>query len=266
MQAVLDADDAVGVRAACGDRASRRGRRGSRRGRARRMQGHDGLAVLGVEGGRRLVGEDQRRASRRARARWRRAAARRRSCCAGRTCSRCARPTASSAASALRLAVARRAGRARRAPGARSRAPSASGTGCRTGTRSRCGGGADWRAPRRLSAGGRLAGDASVPVVGDRMQPRIDSSVVLPEPDGPISRVSSPASSVRLTPFSARTMPAPWPSSLTISVASRMAAAGSSGEHHGRIDARHFHDRGEGRDRAHDDGQRRGGRRRGPAS
>ena len=57
------------------------------------------------------------------------------------------------------------------------------------------------------------------------MQPRIDSSVVLPLPDGPISRVSSPGLSVRLTPFSARTRPAPWPSSLAMSRASSTLGA-----------------------------------------
>ncbi len=36
------------------------------------------------------------------------------------------------------------------------------------------------------------------------MQPRIDSSVVLPLPDGPIRSVSSPGTSVRLTPLTAR--------------------------------------------------------------
>ncbi len=53
------------------------------------------------------------------------------------------------------------------------------------------------------------------PSVGARMQPRIDSSVVLPLPEGPISSVSSPACRVSDTPFSARTLPAPWPRSLT---------------------------------------------------
>ena len=37
----------------------------------------------------------------------------------------------------------------------------------------------------------------TVPDVGVRMQPRIDSSVVLPLPDGPISSVSSPCTSER---------------------------------------------------------------------
>ena len=46
----------------------------------------------------------------------------------------------------------------------------------------------------------------SVPDVGVRMQPRIDSSVVLPEPDGPMSKVSSPGRSPADTPFSARTI------------------------------------------------------------
>jgi hypothetical protein len=67
----------------------------------------------------------------------------------------------------------------------------------------------------------------SVPSVGVRMQPRIDSRVVLPLPDGPISRVSSPGLSARLTPFNARTRPAPWPSSLAISRASSTLAGTS---------------------------------------
>ena len=67
----------------------------------------------------------------------------------------------------------------------------------------------------------RTPATRSVPEVGVRMQPRIDSSVVLPLPDGPISSVSSPGTSVRLTPLRARTLPAPEPSSLTMSMASR---------------------------------------------
>ena len=41
------------------------------------------------------------------------------------------------------------------------------------------------------------------------MQPRTESSVVLPLPDGPISRVSSPPVSDRLTPLSACTCAGP---------------------------------------------------------
>ncbi len=55
----------------------------------------------------------------------------------------------------------------------------------------------------------------TMPDVGVRMQPRIDSSVVLPLPDGPISSVSSPCTSDRSTPLSATTIPAPLPSSFT---------------------------------------------------
>ena len=44
----------------------------------------------------------------------------------------------------------------------------------------------------------------TVPSVGVSMQPRMDSSVVLPLPDGPISSVSSPPLSARSTPLSAR--------------------------------------------------------------
>ena len=54
----------------------------------------------------------------------------------------------------------------------------------------------------RQPAGRRCAPMRSVPALGVRMQPRIDSSVVLPLPEGPISRVSSPGIRSRLTPFS----------------------------------------------------------------
>ena len=71
-----------------------------------------------------------------------------------------------------------------------------------------------------------LVGDCpasrSVPLVGDRMQPRIDSSVVLPLPEGPISRVSSPAIRSTLTPLSGITSPAPERYTLVISRASSM--------------------------------------------
>ena len=43
------------------------------------------------------------------------------------------------------------------------------------------------------------------------MQPRIDNSVVLPLPDGPINTVSSPPLSVRLTSLSASTHAGPLP-------------------------------------------------------
>ncbi len=68
----------------------------------------------------------------------------------------------------------------------------------------------------------------SVPSFGVRMHPRIERSVVLPLPDGPISSVSSPGRTSRLTPFSARTWFAPSPRIFTIPRASRMAPAGSS--------------------------------------
>ena len=64
----------------------------------------------------------------------------------------------------------------------------------------------------------------SVPSLGVRMQPRIDSSVVLPLPEGPISSVSSPGMSSRLTPFKALTSAAPLPSTLTMLLASRMGS------------------------------------------
>ena len=52
------------------------------------------------------------------------------------------------------------------------------------------------------------------------MHPRMDSSVVLPLPEGPISKVSSPPLSARLTPLSAATLAAPLPRSFVIFAAS----------------------------------------------
>ena len=60
----------------------------------------------------------------------------------------------------------------------------------------------------------------TVPLVGVSMQPRMESSVVLPLPDGPISSVSSPPVTARLTPLSACTRPAPSPRNFTASMAS----------------------------------------------
>ncbi len=45
----------------------------------------------------------------------------------------------------------------------------------------------------------------TVPRVGVRMHPRIDSSVALPLPDGPINSVNSPRLSAKLTPLRAWT-------------------------------------------------------------
>ncbi len=56
---------------------------------------------------------------------------------------------------------------------------------------------------------------STLPSVGVSMQPRIDSSVVLPLPEGPISSVSSPPRNDRFTPLSACTCPAPSPRTLT---------------------------------------------------
>ena len=56
----------------------------------------------------------------------------------------------------------------------------------------------------------------SVPESGVRMQPRIDSSVVLPLPEGPMSSVSSPGIRSKFTPFSTCTWAAPEPSVLTM--------------------------------------------------
>jgi hypothetical protein len=60
----------------------------------------------------------------------------------------------------------------------------------------------------------------TIPDVGVKMLPSIDSSVVLPLPEGPMRRVSSPQASDRLTPFKACTLPAPSPRNFTISTAS----------------------------------------------
>ena len=54
--------------------------------------------------------------------------------------------------------------------------------------------------------------------------PMIESSVVLPLPDGPIRRTSSPPLSDKLTPLTACTSPAPRPSRLTTSTASIKAS------------------------------------------
>jgi hypothetical protein len=51
------------------------------------------------------------------------------------------------------------------------------------------------------------------------MQPSTESSVVLPLPDGPISRVTSPPRSDSETSFKACTAPAPLPSILLMSCA-----------------------------------------------
>jgi len=45
----------------------------------------------------------------------------------------------------------------------------------------------------------------TVPLVGDRMHPSMERSVVLPLPDGPISRATSPPARERLTPLRACT-------------------------------------------------------------
>jgi hypothetical protein len=45
----------------------------------------------------------------------------------------------------------------------------------------------------------------TVPRVGVSMHPRIDSSVVLPLPEGPINSVNSPPLSAKLMPLSAWT-------------------------------------------------------------
>jgi hypothetical protein len=55
----------------------------------------------------------------------------------------------------------------------------------------------------------------TTPSLGDKMQPSTESSVVLPLPEGPISSASSPLRSVRSTPLSACTFPAPSPRNLT---------------------------------------------------
>ncbi len=78
--------------------------------------------------------------------------------------------------------------------------------------------------PGELLGTGAVAVDwpptRTVPLVGVSMQPRMESSVVLPLPDGPISSVSSPPVTARLTPLSACTRPAPSPRNFTVSMAS----------------------------------------------
>ena len=49
----------------------------------------------------------------------------------------------------------------------------------------------------------------TLPSVGASMQPRIDNSVVLPLPDGPINTVNLPPLTDRSMFLSARTCPAP---------------------------------------------------------
>src|SRR5258706_10355594 len=100
----------------------------------------------------------------------------------------------------------------------------------------------------------------SLPSLGVRMQPRIDSSVVLPLPEGPISRVSSPGISSRLTPLRALTSAAPVPSTLTMLLASRMGSCDIDllslpAEDHRWIDSYHLVDGADCRNHAHGDGQ-----------
>jgi hypothetical protein len=64
----------------------------------------------------------------------------------------------------------------------------------------------------------------TVPLVGVSMQPRMESSVVLPLPDGPIKSVNSPPVTVRLTPLSASARPGPLPRNFTTSTASSIAS------------------------------------------
>ena len=170
------------------------------------QQRHHGLAVLAVERRGRLVGQDHRRiagdragdgdalllaAAQLARIDFG-------ACAPG-------RPAPAPRATCPRAPAAAR--RARRAPAARSPPPSASETDDRTGTRSRRARAATWPAPRGLQPVGSCRATRTVPSVGVSMQPRIDSSVVLPLPDGPISSVSSPPSAPGRRPSA----PAPAP-------------------------------------------------------
>src|SRR5512146_1783374 len=65
------------------------------------------------------------------------------------------------------------------------------------------------------------------PLVGVRMQPRIESSVVLPEPDGPSSATISPAAMASETPRTASTACTPSPYRLHTSWATMAGSAGA---------------------------------------
>ena len=85
----------------------------------------------------------------------------------------------------------------------RSSRPSAPAAGCRAGRRSRCSAIATARARCRRSVLICDAGDLDAAArSADRVRPIRLSSVVLPEPDGPISARKSPCGISRLTPFS----------------------------------------------------------------
>src|SRR5262249_29419628 len=91
-----------------------------------------------------------------------------------------------------------------------------------------------------------------------KMQPMIDSSVVFPLPDGPISNTTSPFETSRLTPCSTGTQFAP---SLNIFVTPRteiaaVIALSSPFEHHRWIQARYLINRDQGRTHAHKHGQK----------
>src|SRR5262245_61206879 len=96
------------------------------------------------------------------------------------------------------------------------------------------------------------------------MHPRIDRSVVLPEPEGPMSSVSSPVCSSRSTPLSTLTWFGASPRTLTMPWASRMTLLFAgwdmgrvlldlAAEDHGRIDPDHFDDGADGGEDTHAD-------------
>src|SRR5262245_23807554 len=92
------------------------------------------------------------------------------------------------------------------------------------------------------------------------MQPRMESSVVLPLPDGPMSKVSSPGIRSRLTPFRACTLAAPSPRYFTTPLASSMGSSAIilplAAEDDGRVDADHLEDGAHRREHAHTDRER----------
>src|SRR6266536_3232068 len=96
----------------------------------------------------------------------------------------------------------------------------------------------------------------TTPLVGLKMHPRIESSVVLPEPEGPSRVTTSPASRVKETPFKTSTSSRPSTNFLVTSAASRtgMANSISTSKHKTRIDRRHFAKRDHRRKKTKDDG------------
>ena len=115
----------------------------------------------------------------------------------GRWSARCARPTRSRQRQGPRPPLPRRPRIRRAAASPRSRAPRAGGSGGRTGTRSRWCGCECGRGPAssRLATG--VPSSRYSPSVGRSRQPRMASSVDLPEPEGPITASDSPSATSR---------------------------------------------------------------------